>query len=154
MKKMFLTPFGSWTVWIKKMFMMMQGTMVISFIQRIYMCSPYYTINIYVYKQPPCTPLSTSWPPSPPPLPTSALTWDLSSPTSTTLIIAHHPQSPSLLSTTYYFQPIITYRLLLTTNDPLPFTSEWQKLCEGTKGLRQKVWTWTKILSPNILSQF
>ena len=26
----------------------------------------------------------------------------------------------------------------------------WQKLCEGTKGLRRKVWTWTKILSPNI----
>ena len=26
----------------------------------------------------------------------------------------------------------------------------WQKLCKGMKGLRQKVWTWTKILSPNI----
>ena len=26
----------------------------------------------------------------------------------------------------------------------------WQKLCEGTKGHRQKVWTQTKILSPNI----
>ena len=26
----------------------------------------------------------------------------------------------------------------------------WQKLCEGTKGLRRKVWTQTKILSPNI----
>ena len=26
----------------------------------------------------------------------------------------------------------------------------WQKLCEGTKGLRQKVWTRTKIWSPNI----
>ena len=29
--------------------------------------------------------------------------------------------------------------------------SGWQKLCEGTKGLSQKVWTQTKILSPNIL---
>ena len=26
----------------------------------------------------------------------------------------------------------------------------WQKLCEGTKGLSRKVWTQTKILSPNI----
>ena len=26
----------------------------------------------------------------------------------------------------------------------------WQKLREGTNGLRQKVWTQTKILSPNI----
>ena len=26
----------------------------------------------------------------------------------------------------------------------------WQKFCEGTKGLRRKVWTWTKILSPNM----
>ena len=26
----------------------------------------------------------------------------------------------------------------------------WQKLCEGRKGLRQKVLSWTKILSPNI----
>ena len=26
----------------------------------------------------------------------------------------------------------------------------WQKLCEGRKGLHQKVWTGTKILSPNI----
>ena len=26
----------------------------------------------------------------------------------------------------------------------------WQKLCEGLKGLRRKVWTQTKILSPNI----
>ena len=26
----------------------------------------------------------------------------------------------------------------------------WQKLCEGTKGLRRKVWTRTKIFSPNI----
>ena len=26
----------------------------------------------------------------------------------------------------------------------------WQTLCEGTKGLRRKVWTRTKILSPNI----
>ena len=26
----------------------------------------------------------------------------------------------------------------------------WQKLCEGMKGLRRKVWTRTKILSPNI----
>ena len=26
----------------------------------------------------------------------------------------------------------------------------WQKLCEGTKGLRRKVLIWTKILSPNI----
>ena len=25
----------------------------------------------------------------------------------------------------------------------------WQKLCEGTKGLRRKVWTRTKMLSPN-----
>ena len=28
----------------------------------------------------------------------------------------------------------------------------WQKLCKGMKGLRQKVWTWTKILSSNIRS--
>ena len=28
--------------------------------------------------------------------------------------------------------------------------SGWQKLCEGTKGLRRKVWTLTKILSPKI----
>ena len=26
----------------------------------------------------------------------------------------------------------------------------WQKLCEGTKGLYRKVWTWTKVLSTNI----
>ena len=26
----------------------------------------------------------------------------------------------------------------------------WQKLCERTKGLRQKVWTRTKIMSPYI----
>ena len=26
----------------------------------------------------------------------------------------------------------------------------WHKLCEGTKGLRRKVWIRTKILSPNI----
>ena len=26
----------------------------------------------------------------------------------------------------------------------------WQKLCEGMKGLRRKVWTQTKILSPKI----
>ena len=26
-------------------------------------------------------------------------------------------------------------------------TAGWQKLCEGTKGLGRKVWTWTKILS-------
>ena len=26
----------------------------------------------------------------------------------------------------------------------------WQKLCEGTKGVRQKVWPRTKILNPNI----
>ena len=26
----------------------------------------------------------------------------------------------------------------------------WQKLCEGAKGLRWKVWIGTKILSPNI----
>ena len=26
----------------------------------------------------------------------------------------------------------------------------WHKLCKGTKGLRRKVWTQTKILSPNI----
>ena len=26
----------------------------------------------------------------------------------------------------------------------------WQKLREGTKGLRRKGWTFTKILSPNI----
>ena len=30
----------------------------------------------------------------------------------------------------------------------------WQKLCEGTKGLRRKVWNQTKILSPNILYFF
>ena len=29
-------------------------------------------------------------------------------------------------------------------------TTGWQKLCEGTKGLRRKVWTWRKILSPII----
>ena len=29
-------------------------------------------------------------------------------------------------------------------------TYEWQKLCEGIKGLRRKAWTLTKILSPNI----
>ena len=29
-------------------------------------------------------------------------------------------------------------------------TPGWQKLCEGTRGLRRKVWTQTKILSPNI----
>ena len=29
-------------------------------------------------------------------------------------------------------------------------SSGWQKLCEGMKSLRRKVWTWTKILSPNI----
>ena len=28
--------------------------------------------------------------------------------------------------------------------------SGWQKLCEGTKGLRRKVWSRTRILSPNI----
>ena len=28
--------------------------------------------------------------------------------------------------------------------------SGWQKLCEGMKGLRRKVWTQTKILSSNI----
>ena len=36
-------------------------------------------------------------------------------------------------------------------------TAGWQKLCEGTKGLRRKVWTWTKILILNIyviLSRF
>ena len=27
--------------------------------------------------------------------------------------------------------------------------SGWQKLCDDTKGLRRKVWIWTKILSPN-----
>ena len=26
----------------------------------------------------------------------------------------------------------------------------WQKLCKGTKGLRRKIWTQTKILSPKI----
>ena len=26
----------------------------------------------------------------------------------------------------------------------------WQKLCEGTKGLRRKVWTWMNILRPSI----
>ena len=26
----------------------------------------------------------------------------------------------------------------------------WQKLCEGAKGLRRKVWTWMKIFSPYI----
>ena len=30
----------------------------------------------------------------------------------------------------------------------------WQKLSEGTKGLRRKVWNQTKILSPNILYFF
>ena len=30
------------------------------------------------------------------------------------------------------------------------YDAGWQKLCEGTKGLRQKVWTQTKILSPNL----
>ena len=29
-------------------------------------------------------------------------------------------------------------------------TPGWQKLCEGTMGLRRKVWTWTKILSTYI----
>ena len=31
-----------------------------------------------------------------------------------------------------------------------PSFAGWQKLCEGTKGLRRKVWIWTKILSPNM----
>ena len=26
----------------------------------------------------------------------------------------------------------------------------WQKLCEGMKGLHRKVWSWTKVLGPNI----
>ena len=26
----------------------------------------------------------------------------------------------------------------------------WQKMCEGTKGLRRKIWSWTKMLCPNI----
>ena len=30
-------------------------------------------------------------------------------------------------------------------------TPGWQKLCEGAKGLRRKVWTLTKILSPNAI---
>ena len=30
------------------------------------------------------------------------------------------------------------------------FGSGWQKLREGTEGLRRKVWTRTKILSPNL----
>ena len=30
------------------------------------------------------------------------------------------------------------------------FAAGWQKLCECTKGLRQKEWTLTKIFSPNI----
>ena len=96
---------------------MMQGWMVIkllSFIQRIYMCSPYYSINIYVYKQPPCTPLSTSWPPLPPPLPTSALTWDF-----------HHP--PSLMPTTYHFQPIS--RSWTTTHKSRKWTPTLTRCC-------------------------
>ena len=41
------------------------------------------------------------------------------------------------------------------THPPTPFGQlvrppGWQKLCGGTGGLRQKVWTRTKILSPNI----
>jgi len=31
-----------------------------------------------------------------------------------------------------------------------PIHARWQKLCKGTKGLCQKVWTRTKLLSPNI----
>ena len=30
------------------------------------------------------------------------------------------------------------------------FGAGWHKLCEGTMGLCRKLWTWTKILSPNI----
>ena len=45
-------------------------------------------------------------------------------PTSPTFIIAHHPQSPSLLPTTYYFQPINTIPALAhyQCNEPLHFT--------------------------------
>ena len=38
----------------------------------------------------------------------------------------------------------------LTLSYTAYFKAGWQKLCEGTMGLRQKVWTWTKSLSPNI----
>ena len=44
------------------------------------------------------------------------------------------------------------YWPFLNPNKKLPnyFEPGWQKLCKGTKGLRRKVWTWTKILSTNI----
>ena len=39
----------------------------------------------------------------------------------------------------------------LVLKDRLDYlVSGWQKLCGGTGGPRRKVWTWTKILSPNI----
>ena len=38
----------------------------------------------------------------------------------------------------------------LQSNGCDPTNPGWQKLCKGTKGLRQKVWSQTKILSPKI----
>ena len=49
---------------------------------------------------------------------------------------------PLLTSTTKY-QPVLLYTAL----HPVP---GWQKLCGSTGGTRRKVWTRTKILSPNI----
>ena len=55
------------------------------------------------------------------------------------------------LETINLFRP--TLGLWTKPTDPAltwPLGPGWQKLCEGTQGLRRKVWTGTKILSPNI----
>ena len=57
-----------------------------------------------------------------------------------------------LTSLTFRTPTKLTNLSTLTTSTDQKYYQEavWRKLCEGTNGLRQKVWTQTKILSPHI----
>ena len=50
----------------------------------------------------------------------------------------------------FLFQSLLLVLIPTFFVNYLRLNAGWQKLCEGTKGLRHKVWTGTIILSPNI----
>ena len=73
--------------------------------------------------------------------------------TSNCPILSFHVFSPKSCKTWKRLVQLFLNSMLLAHKIQQKFRMNvpgWQKLCEGRKGLRRKVWTWLKFLRPNI----
>ena len=73
----------------------------------------------------------------------------------TSLYFWHHsqgkvPREPVKSYLPHTIQSISYLNLYIKAKFGYIYKKGFQKLCEGTKGLRRKVWTWTEILRTNI----